>query len=418
MNTYTYDSANHLTALSGSSGVTQFTYNGLGDRLRQMVNGNTTTFTMDLNSGLTQVLSDGTNTYLYGNGRIAQVNTATDYFLPDALGSVRQLTNGTGAVTYARAYDPYGVVTATSGASTTPYGYTGEYTTNDLVYLRARHYDPAMGRFLTRDTWMGDYNRPLSLNRWMYVEENPINLTDPSGRCGEPGESPCPDWWENESHLYVEGYGYFDAGHLSRGWISVEYIQSEFENVLEKGGKIYLSSSDGLPPEEIYWADYYVFVNVKALDEAQKTGVMYGIYTDFEPGYENYQFWNRLSRLPSGFSPEDLPSDHLGFWASIHGLKEDDIPFLLECLGEVTDRGSDQFGSLVIDYSSGPYGSASWIPRNFKFQSMVTEQYSYSNGVSGSISRNISWPTWLQIRPVPSGPNTWWKVREGHKVLL
>jgi hypothetical protein len=36
------------------------------------VNGNPTTFTMDLNTGLTQALSDGTNTYIYGNGRIAQ----------------------------------------------------------------------------------------------------------------------------------------------------------------------------------------------------------------------------------------------------------------------------------------------------------------------------------------------------------
>ena len=111
--------------------------------------------------GLTQTLSDGTNTYIYGLDRIAQLNTSsqiTDYYMTDALGSVRQLTNGTGAVTYASAYDPYGVVTATSGASGTPYGYTGEYTTNDLVYLRARHYDPAMGRFLTRDTWGGAKN--------------------------------------------------------------------------------------------------------------------------------------------------------------------------------------------------------------------------------------------------------------------
>lgn len=138
------------------------------------------------------------------------------------------------------------------------------------------------------------------------------------------------------------------------------------------------------------------------------------MYTDFELGYETYQAlkWNRF---PSAFSPEDLPSDHLGFWAYMHGLDDDDIPFLLECLGEVTDRGSDQFGSVVVDYSSGPYGSASWIPRNFKFQPMITEEYSYSNGVSGSISRNISWPTWLQIQPIPSGPDTWQWVSGGHK---
>ncbi len=54
----------------------------------------------DLNSGLTQVLEDGTNIYLYGIGWIAQTDgTDTEYFLGDALGSVRQLTDASGAVT-------------------------------------------------------------------------------------------------------------------------------------------------------------------------------------------------------------------------------------------------------------------------------------------------------------------------------
>ncbi len=132
---------------------------------------------------MTQVLNDGTNNHIYGNGRIAQINTGTAYFLGDALGSVRQLTNSNGAVTYASTYDPYGVTTQTYGASQTAYGYTGEYTDSyiKLNYLRSRWYDPASGRFQTKDSWQGDYNRPLSLNRWMYVEGNPTNYVDPTG---------------------------------------------------------------------------------------------------------------------------------------------------------------------------------------------------------------------------------------------
>jgi hypothetical protein len=38
----------------------------MGDRLQQAVNGQTTTFAMDLNLGLAQALSDGTNSYTYG----------------------------------------------------------------------------------------------------------------------------------------------------------------------------------------------------------------------------------------------------------------------------------------------------------------------------------------------------------------
>ncbi len=91
-----------------------------------------------------QVLDDGTNSYLYGpsagsGGRIAQTNTMTEYFLGDALGSVRQLSMTDGEISLAQSYDPYGNVTYTAGTSSTPYGFTGETTdANGLVYLRAR----------------------------------------------------------------------------------------------------------------------------------------------------------------------------------------------------------------------------------------------------------------------------------------
>ncbi len=187
VNAYTYDSANRLKSISNQSSVTSYASNGLNDRLQETMNGSTTNFTMDLNSGLTQALSDGTNTYVYGVDRIAQVNTGTQYFLGDALGSVRQLTNQSGAITYARVYDPYGVVTQTSGAAQTAYGYTGEFTSNDMVYLRARFYAPSVGRFLARDTWGGDVNQPMSYNSWLYTYGNPVNYVDKTGlSTGDP----------------------------------------------------------------------------------------------------------------------------------------------------------------------------------------------------------------------------------------
>jgi RHS repeat-associated protein len=156
------------------------------------VNGADTNFTMDFNTGLTQALSDGANTYTYGLGRIAQTNAATtDYLLGDALGSVRQLTDSTGAVTLAQNYDPNGTVSMTGGTGSSSYGYTGEYQANDLVYLRARQYSPSMGRFLSRDTWAGNPGQPISFNRWAYANANPVRYTDPSGLCGGSGELPC-----------------------------------------------------------------------------------------------------------------------------------------------------------------------------------------------------------------------------------
>ena len=118
VNTYVYDSANRLKSVSNQSSVSSFDYNGLGDRLQQTVNGQTTNYTLDLNAGLTQVLNDGTNVYVYGLGRIAQVNTTTEYFLGDALGSVRQLVNSGGTVTLAKSYMPYGETLSSAGSGT------------------------------------------------------------------------------------------------------------------------------------------------------------------------------------------------------------------------------------------------------------------------------------------------------------
>ena len=61
VSTYTYDHANRLAAGAKGSDTYAFDYNGLGDRLRQTVNGTPTNYTLDLVAGLTQVLSDGSN---------------------------------------------------------------------------------------------------------------------------------------------------------------------------------------------------------------------------------------------------------------------------------------------------------------------------------------------------------------------
>ncbi len=188
VNAYTYDLANRLTAFSDGTNTYTYTYNGLGDRLQQTTNNETTTYAVDIAGGLTQVLSDGANTYLYpstGSGRISQQHdSATEYYLADALGSVRQLTDSNGEVVLVRAYDPYGNLVENNAHDgvTTAYGYTGEFTdASGMVYLRARYYSPTQGRFVSRDVWEGIYNQPSTLNRWIYVNNSPVNIVDPSG---------------------------------------------------------------------------------------------------------------------------------------------------------------------------------------------------------------------------------------------
>jgi len=185
VNTYTYNGENRLIAYSNGTDTYEYTYNGLGDRLSQIVNGVVTNYTLDLNAGLTQVLNDGTNSYLYGLSRIAEnQGGAIEYSLGDALGSVRQLVNGDGEVTLSKSYDPFGNNLLSIGTSETAYGYTGESTdANGLIYLRARYYNPEQGRFITRDTWEGGVYAPNSLNRFAYANNDPVKNSDPSGYC-------------------------------------------------------------------------------------------------------------------------------------------------------------------------------------------------------------------------------------------
>ncbi len=70
--TYSYDHANRLVGVSGAGLAANYAYNGLGDRLRQTANSVTTEYVLDLAAGLTQVLSDETNAYLYGAGGSAK----------------------------------------------------------------------------------------------------------------------------------------------------------------------------------------------------------------------------------------------------------------------------------------------------------------------------------------------------------
>jgi len=95
---------------------------------------------------------------------------------------VRQLANSAGEITLTQSYAPYDEVMSSTGAGSTNYAFTGEMRDpSGLTYLRARYLDSGIGRFISRDTWSGDYNRPLSLNRWGYVEGNPVNKIDPTG---------------------------------------------------------------------------------------------------------------------------------------------------------------------------------------------------------------------------------------------
>jgi RHS repeat-associated protein len=141
------------------------------------------------------VLADGTNRYLYGMGCIAQYGASgAQYFLGDALGSVRQLVDADEQVLLAQSYAPYGELLESVGEGESSYGFAAE--TRDptgLIYLRARYYSSYLNQFIQPDPIVPDPYQPWEWNRYTYSRNNPVNLTDPSGMlsCYNGGDSNC-----------------------------------------------------------------------------------------------------------------------------------------------------------------------------------------------------------------------------------
>ncbi len=125
------------------------------------MDGDTTQHVLDLTASLPVVISDTEAVYLYGLDIIAQQQAETLYYFHDGLGSVRQLLHSTGDLEANYAYDPFGVPVV-AGDAANPYRFTGEAWDEEveLLYLRARYYQPETGRFITKDPWEGDQWAP------------------------------------------------------------------------------------------------------------------------------------------------------------------------------------------------------------------------------------------------------------------
>jgi len=127
-------------------------------------------------------------TYTYGLQRISQdqyiSGWALSYYQYDGGGSVRQLTNSVGQVTDSYEYDAFGNSFTKQGTTPNNYLYRGEQYDSDLglYYLRARYYNPATGRFLSRDPLDGKAKVPATLHKYLYAGGDPFNKIDPTGK--------------------------------------------------------------------------------------------------------------------------------------------------------------------------------------------------------------------------------------------
>ncbi|WP_081700033.1 RHS repeat-associated core domain-containing protein [Rhodanobacter sp. OR87] len=135
-------------------------------------------------------------------GAIAHAGTVT-YVYSDPQGTPLAEADANGTITATFDYRPYGVQAL--GTAPNGPGYTGHVNDPDtgLVYMQARYYDPAVGRFVSVDPVGPSAGDVFKLNRFAYANSNPIMVTDPTGRqiCNSAGTSPgCYDPYRSVGH--------------------------------------------------------------------------------------------------------------------------------------------------------------------------------------------------------------------------
>jgi RHS repeat-associated protein len=172
--------------------ATTYAYDFQGIRQSKSGSAGTVNFLIDRQSptGFEQVVRETNSTgttlssYIYGSHRLSQTQAGiVSYYHSDGLGSTRLLTNSSGATTDTYSFAAYGPLLTHSGSSNNTFLFAGEQQDfeSNQYYLRARYYDPIVGRFLNRDSFHGESQKPLTLHKYLYAADNPVNLTDPSG---------------------------------------------------------------------------------------------------------------------------------------------------------------------------------------------------------------------------------------------
>jgi RHS repeat-associated protein len=195
LTSYAWNARNQLSGLSGGVSAS-FAYDAFGRRRGKTIAGATTNFLYDGMNFVQELTSGGTPiaNLLIGLGvdeTFARTDaTGTSMLLNDALDTVIELADASGALQTHYTFDPFGATATSGAASTNAQAFTGrENDGTGLYFYRARFYSPALQRFLSED--------PVgfgggSTNLFGYVDNRPTVFTDPLGLQITPPPFPVP----------------------------------------------------------------------------------------------------------------------------------------------------------------------------------------------------------------------------------
>ena len=202
---YTYNNFNQLMGVTKGSESFSYTYNPNGLRASKTVGGVTTNHIWDGQNMVGEYGSSGTISAKYLRGirlTARQVGSTVDYYNFNGHGDTTSLMDSNGTITVSYSFDAFGNQATPTQNDTNPFRYAGEYTDAEtgMIYLRARYYDPSLGRFISEDPYWNVDNmtygdnpnedNPVpdiaaimqSSNLYVYGMNNPVRWIDPSGK--------------------------------------------------------------------------------------------------------------------------------------------------------------------------------------------------------------------------------------------
>ena len=158
-------------------GGASYLYDGDGNMVRGTINHVTTYYI-----SRAYQITNGVVTKYYGSYAM-RVNGTVYYLLSDHLGSTSITLNATGQFVAELRYKAFGETRYTKNNTPTDYRYTGQLQQAEigLYYYGVRWYDPMLGRFTQADSIIPNAGSTKAFDRYAYVNNNPMNFTDPSG---------------------------------------------------------------------------------------------------------------------------------------------------------------------------------------------------------------------------------------------